>query len=1059
MADIKIDFNLGVQDGNETLGKKYIKELYSVSQCSTSASDIFYGTMENSGKISIVDNDKYFLGLIESGAIDSSNFPLEIKINGNKMQEHITSNNSYNKTSSEMFLSLSNKIKNLNFLIFEGYSLPEGKETSRTLYEILDYIFSSLGIITEETLMQQNVVFGEENNTISLYDYLNSIVIEYPYIPSGITYRDALNKICETAQLQMFVNDKGVIKFVSARPVFDINKQKVIEIKDKNIFSFINEEIIPQNRYAFVEIPKTKVKDETILDSVVHTVEFDVSNIETPMISMENINEFRSKIKTKKGSPSLFDWDVGFAFSFCSESNYNFSGRSKVPFYSNQNLIQIKSINGTLFRGDGEYRAPTYTIKYTEEEYDLDATLQIKTSTLPSSGGYKGIIKSFTTKLKSSKTVTGNLSSSISITSEKYKDNISATVNMDVLEYSEIEQVLEDSVSKSFSIPFNVAVGQNIVTLSGGKTISSSDDIYGTYSATGTYIRRIPISVEISFYGTKREISFDTINDNSGKNTDGQVASLKGNELMQQTTTSKYLNLISEIKRNVFSDYKNGILELEVSVSCDNYYFADGTLSKDWSAGQVLEVGDIVTIPNNKAFWKIISREFVYDARPILNLRLSEVFSIKEEGAVDSGLYDEDNNLIYTWDALLENGYINQEGFKIVSSNITEISGSLVISKNVKEIGSMAFKDNTGLKGVYISKNVNKIGDNPFVGCSNLSSIVVSEENPVYDSRNGCNAIIYEDNNSGYTTLICGCKTTIIPDDVEIIGRYSFSGQTGFMQIEIPNSVVQISDYAFQNTNLSSFEMPNSIDFCGNGVFAGCKNLEQVYFSEKLTTFSDFLFKGCSNLSGSFYIPESVNTIGSNCFEGCVSLDNVIFHENIYNLGSYLFFNCKEGLVVYTKILSPVNTPTGWSENWHIISDENTVIILYSELYLPDWIKKGYYKSQNSGEYPEQFVFGYDNLRESPYIGVTMSHYPSNGYNYGYNAGGFVGVGYNLYKIFIYEVNSQKIICYGEPDSGLSPITLVDSGSGYFIRTDLEVQENFYYNQFADVGLEINSIQ
>ena len=51
-----------------------------------------------------------------------------------------------------------------------------------------------------------------------------------------------------------------------------------------------------------------------------------------------------------------------------------------------------------------------------------------------------------------------------------------------------------------------------------------------------------------------------------------------------------------------------------------------------------------------------------------------------------------------------------------------------------------------------------------------LESIVVDENNPVYDSRDNCNAIIEKETN----TLIVGCKNTVIPKNVMTIGEYAF---------------------------------------------------------------------------------------------------------------------------------------------------------------------------------------------------------------------------------------------------------------------------------------------
>ena len=85
------------------------------------------------------------------------------------------------------------------------------------------------------------------------------------------------------------------------------------------------------------------------------------------------------------------------------------------------------------------------------------------------------------------------------------------------------------------------------------------------------------------------------------------------------------------------------------------------------------------------------------------------------------------------------------------------------------------------------------IGVGAFAGCSSLVSLVVASGNPIYDSREGCNAIIKTSSNE----LIAGCKSTIIPNSVTSIGNYAFYDCSSLTSVEIPNSVTSIGDCAF----------------------------------------------------------------------------------------------------------------------------------------------------------------------------------------------------------------------------------------------------------------------
>ena len=96
---------------------------------------------------------------------------------------------------------------------------------------------------------------------------------------------------------------------------------------------------------------------------------------------------------------------------------------------------------------------------------------------------------------------------------------------------------------------------------------------------------------------------------------------------------------------------------------------------------------------------------------------------------------------------------------------------SITIPNSVTSIRDYAFK-NCNITSITIPNSVTSIGEKVFMDNLRLTSIIVEKDNPKYDSRDNCNAIIETKSN----TLIAGCNNTVIPSSVTSIGDYAFGG-------------------------------------------------------------------------------------------------------------------------------------------------------------------------------------------------------------------------------------------------------------------------------------------
>ena len=152
----------------------------------------------------------------------------------------------------------------------------------------------------------------------------------------------------------------------------------------------------------------------------------------------------------------------------------------------------------------------------------------------------------------------------------------------------------------------------------------------------------------------------------------------------------------------------------------------------------------------------------------------------------------------------------------------------------------------TNLESLYIPATATKLGDSPFTGCRKLTSITVDKDNPVYDSRENCNAIIETATN----TLNQGCNTTVIPNTVERIG-YSAFFASNIESVSIPNSVTYIKGLAFcYCEKLTSIVLPPNLPFIELDLLKGCTSLKSVSIPASVTSIvGEYAFSDDKNLS------------------------------------------------------------------------------------------------------------------------------------------------------------------------------------------------------------------
>ncbi len=293
---------------------------------------------------------------------------------------------------------------------------------------------------------------------------------------------------------------------------------------------------------------------------------------------------------------------------------------------------------------------------------------------------------------------------------------------------------------------------------------------------------------------------------------------------------------------------------------------------------------------------------------------------------------------------------------------------NLYLGRNLSYSNKFPF----GSKKTNIGKYVTSLKPNV-----HSSLIVVDAENPVYDSRDNCNAVIETATNK----LVCGGKNTIIPANVATIGSFAFYNCPDLESVVIPNSVTSIEKYAFSGCyNLISLEIPNSVTSIGESAFEGTAwynnqpdgvvyldnyllgykgtmpSNTSIEIKEGTLLIADYAFSGCSGLT-SLVIGNGVTSIGNFAFKGCSGLTSVVIPNSVTSIGDKAFYYCSglTSVVIPNSVVSIRDSAFSYCDNLNSITSLNPIppLIPYNAfsnydatLYVPFGAKTAYSEAE-----------------------------------------------------------------------------------------------------------------
>lgn len=314
------------------------------------------------------------------------------------------------------------------------------------------------------------------------------------------------------------------------------------------------------------------------------------------------------------------------------------------------------------------------------------------------------------------------------------------------------------------------------------------------------------------------------------------------------------------------------------------------------------------------------------------------------------------------------------EGENYIGKVLLEYKGKLPANTTIKvkdgctQICSSAYSDQDGLVAVIIPSSLVNLDGSPFPGCYNLGSITVSTGNPVFDSRNNCNAIIKTKENE----LVVGCVGSTIPNSVKSIGYLAFYC-AGLHEINIPDNIDSIAHSAYRGCSyVKKITIGKGLRTMGNYCFGSVTRANSItvsaanpYFDSRdncnaiIETATNKLILGCNNTvipntvkiigEEAFYqndnissliIPNSVTTIEQNAFTFMRNLCSITIGKNVKDIAGYILWNYRNKL---KSIRSLIDFPTDINKNaFQKYSNQEDSIYNHTILYIPRGSKANY---------------------------------------------------------------------------------------------------------------------
>jgi len=251
-----------------------------------------------------------------------------------------------------------------------------------------------------------------------------------------------------------------------------------------------------------------------------------------------------------------------------------------------------------------------------------------------------------------------------------------------------------------------------------------------------------------------------------------------------------------------------------------------------------------------------------------------------------------------------------REEFEIDDSVLIKYNGTrtdVTVPEGITKIQRFSFKNRTLIKSVKIPSSVRVIGYEAFQGCTALETVEIAEGVEIIDMSafKGCTSL----------------RRISLPDSIKKIEIFAFADCTsleynvcenvaylgnsenpyvaaafnyepyGSTDIKLQEGVHVILEDAFDGSDITEINIPDSVSHIGSHAFSRCSDLKRVHLPKSLVCLDDHAFVSCASLE-EIELPDTLEELGCGAFQFCDKLTHINIPAGVTVMRDEVFVGC-----------------------------------------------------------------------------------------------------------------------------------------------------------------------